>query len=268
MRLLPPLIVAFAACFILATLTGCGGKTARSRPTAVSAPVNTQKLATKAFDNLKTNLPLDDDRRTSAFIICVTDEVIRNIPGDWEIAIFKQRSPSLFVLPGRKIGVNSGIMNVARNQHQLAALIAHSLAHVQSNHSDKRLTAALGATPTNDPYRAVERPFSQEGEAILGALGVITDRTTAAPFDSTDEYEANALGLEILARAGFNPRESALVWNALENSSAARSSGMALTHPGPGNRAGASDANMDRAIRMQQEALASRKKPDCDRIRR
>lgn len=268
MRRFSPLYVTVTVWLVAMTSTGCGGKTARPRPAAVAAPLNTQKLASKAFDALKANTPLEDDRRTSAFIICVAEEVIRDIHGDWEIAIFRQRSPSLFVLPGRKIGVNSGIMTVVRNQHQLAALMAHSLAHTQANHAEKRLMASLGASPTTDVQRAVERPFSPEGQATLSALGVITDRIAPVPFDASDEAEANVLGLELMARAGFNPRESMLVWRSVEGGSASRAGGMAAAHPGGADRAAQSDANIDRALRLQQEALTSRKKPDCDRIRR
>lgn len=257
-----------AVCSVAVLAVGCGSKSARQKPAVSAAPVNTERLAAKAFDSVKTKTPLNEDSRTNAYIICVAEEVIRDFHGDWEIAIFQQRSPSLFVLPARKIGVNSGIMQVVRNQHQLAALIAHSLAHVVAHHPEKRLVGALGTVPTGDATQAVERPFSADGQAILQAFGIVNDRIGATPYDASEEAEANVLELELMAQAGFNPRESSIIWRALDGNAAARSNGMPAAHPAYGNRSAVFEAHSDRLLQLQQDAAAKRRKPDCDRIRR
>lgn len=257
------LIVALAA-----FLAACGSKTRRERAVTVAAPtMDAQKVAAKAFDQVKAKTALDENSRTNAYIICVAEELIRDMHGDWEIAIFRQATPFLYVLPGRKIGVNNGILRVARNQHQLAAVMAHGLAHVVARHPDKRLAYALSEQPTMDPMRAVQRPSSPEGRTVMQALGMETERNTVTPFDASQEAEANALGMDLMARAGFNPRESITAWRSLDSNAAARSDGFLALHPSHGNRSAQLEGRLQAALRVQQEALTTRKKPDCDRLR-
>lgn len=254
---------------VLALLTSaCGAKQARSNRPAVAAPAaDAQRLSAKAFDAVKSKAVLDEDSRLDAYIICVADEVIREMHGDWEIAIFQKRTPFVYVLPGRKIGINNGITQVARNQHQLAALIAHGVAHVKSGHLDKRVAETLASQSIADPMRAVQRPGSPEGQSLLRALAIDAEGTSAMAFDAAQESEANVMGLELMARAGFNPRESVTVWRNVEASPAARSNGLAAVHPSYGTRSSEFEMHMDHAVQLQQQALATRKKPDCDRVR-
>ena len=91
---------------------------------------------------------------------CVVGAVARELPAQWqatgwETALFVDNEPNAFALPGGKVGVYTGIFKVARNQDQLAAVIAHEIGHVVSRHHDERITRQAGA---------------QGGLQIVGAL--------------------------------------------------------------------------------------------------
>ena len=60
--------------------------------------------------------------------------------------MFVDNEPNAFALPGGKVGVNTGIFTVAKNQDQLAAVIAHEIGHVVSRHHDERITRQMGAS--------------------------------------------------------------------------------------------------------------------------
>lgn len=265
-RLVPSLVFSVSLLVALVNV-GCGSKTQRQRILPVTPAVDAQKLAVKAFDQVKSKTPLAEDRRTNAYIICVAEALIHDMPGDWEIAIFRKTSPFSYVLPGRKIGVNSGILRIARDQHQLAALLAHGLAHVVARHLENRVAKTVATHPAIDPMRAVERPLSTDGQIVLEALGMESEGATAMPFDTAHEAEGNTLGLELMARAGFNPRQSISGWRSLDGNAAARSSGLAAVHPSYGRRTADLEASMGRAAALQQQALTTRKKPECDRLR-
>lgn len=264
-RLLSLLLVLIATA---AGTAACGSKTHRQKATVATVPpVNTEKLAVKAFDGVKSKTALDEDRRADAYIICVAEEIIHDIPGDWEIAIFRKTTPFLYVLPGRKIGVNSGVLRVTRDQHQLAAVLAHGLAHMTARHIDKRIEQQLGAHPTIDPMRAANRPSSAEGQLVLQALGMESEGSGVMPFDAAQEAEANALGLDLMARAGFNPRESLSLWRGMDGKAAGRWAALAAVHPSYGGRMADLENHMETALKLQQETQNTRKKPNCDRLR-
>src|SRR3970282_2596164 len=73
----------------------------------------------------------------------------RELPGQWqtqgESAGFVNESPNAFSLPGGKVGIYTGIFKVARNQDQLAGVIAHEIGHVVARHHDERVTRQMGA---------------------------------------------------------------------------------------------------------------------------
>ena len=73
----------------------------------------------------------------------------------WETAVFADNEPNAFALPGGKVGVNTGIFTVAKNQDQLAAVLGHEIGHVIARHHEERITRQMGA---------------QAGLGVLGAL--------------------------------------------------------------------------------------------------
>jgi predicted Zn-dependent protease len=75
---------------------------------------------------------------------CVADHIIAALDESqrtnylWEITVFNSEQENAFALPGGKISVYSGLLDVAQNQHQLAAVMAHEVGHVLANHSNER----------------------------------------------------------------------------------------------------------------------------------
>ena len=59
----------------------------------------------------------------------------------WEVVVFDSDQLNAFALPGKKIGVYSGLLKAARNEHQLAAVIGHEIGHVIANHGNERMSA-------------------------------------------------------------------------------------------------------------------------------
>ena len=97
----------------------------------------------RQFRKLRESLPLVQDPRTIDYVACVTNSIIDVVDGDyadlyWELAVVDQPDVNAYVLPGGKIVVNTGILNMATNQDQLAAVIGHEVAHVTSRHANER----------------------------------------------------------------------------------------------------------------------------------
>ena len=97
----------------------------------------------KQFAEMKASMPLITDRETIDYIACVANAVVSVLEPpysdiEWEMAIFEVDSVNAFAMPGGKIGVMEGILKAAQNQHQLAAVIGHEIAHVTAEHSNER----------------------------------------------------------------------------------------------------------------------------------
>src|SRR5690606_2101919 len=108
------------------------------------------QLGAQAFVEMKGSQRLSTDRAQNAYVNCVVQAVVRELPADqraiaWEAAVFADDTPNAFALPGGKVGVNTGILGVARDHDPLAAGIAHEIGHVIARHHVERSTRQYGA---------------------------------------------------------------------------------------------------------------------------
>src|SRR5688572_21750119 len=147
------IVVLVAACATTTSPTG------RRQTVGAVSQEQLNQLGAQAFAEAKASKPQSKDARETAYVRCVVNAITRELPAgwqaNWETALFVDSSPNAFALPGGKVGINTGIFTVAKNQDQLAAVVAHEVGHVVSRHHDERITRQMGA---------------QTGLGILGAI--------------------------------------------------------------------------------------------------
>lgn len=154
---------------------------------------------------------------------------IIKLPGaNWEFEVFEDPSANAFALPGGKVGVHTGLLNIARTDGQLAAVIAHEMAHVTSNHAQKRIqrnqTIALGGALLG----AVIGGEGSEIGQIATQGGNIAFGLT---FSRQQELEADKIGTVFMARAGYNPEEAITLWQNMAAQSRGSTPEFLSTHP-------------------------------------
>ena len=257
---------------IAATLAACATTTSPTGRTQNVGAVSQQQLdqmGAQAFAEYKAKLPQSRDARQTAYVRCVVAAVTRELPSQWqtqwESAVFVNESPNAFALPGGKVGIYTGIFKVARNQDQLAGVIAHEIGHVVARHHDERVTRQMGA---------------QAGLGIVGALlgsrygqgaaqatsqlgGVAVQSLFLLPNNRIQEGEADVVGQQLMAKAGFDPRQAVNLWQNMIAASSGRTPEFLSTHPDPqariqelSNRAGA-------LMSTYQQAQAAGRRPNC-----
>lgn len=131
----------------------------------------------------------------------------------WEFVVFQDKMANAFCLPGGKVGVFTGIFKYTKDEAGLATVLSHEAAHAILRHAGERLSQSLllqmGGLGLNialqgkNPYmsRAVQQAYG------LGAqLGVIL------PYSRTQEYEADRVGLILMAKAGYDPAQALRFW--------------------------------------------------------
>lgn len=228
------------------------------------------EMGAAAFQNLKAEKKSDGDRDDTAYVNCVAQNVIRALPASqasgWEVQVFADDTPNAFALPGRKVGVHSGLLDVAKNQHQLATVIGHEIAHVNAQHGNERMSNTYAAEAGLQLAGALlGDPGSQQSQTVMALLGVGAQVGVLLPFSRAQESEADLLGLDLMARAGFDPAESVPLWENMAAASQGSPPEFLSTHPGPGGRIQALQARIPAAKNLQKAALAQGRRPDCSR---
>ncbi len=155
----------------------------------------------------------------------------------WEFNLIDSNKINAFCLPGGKVAVYTGILKVAQNTAGLAAIMGHEVAHAVARHGGERMShgvlaqaglAGASLSLSNNKYRG----------AILGALGVGAQVGVMLPFSRSHETEADVLGMQYMAKAGYNPIEASHFWTRMNKGGSAGPEFMS-THPNPVNRANA-----------------------------
>lgn len=232
--------------------------------------MNNQQLnamGVQAFNQLKQTKPIDQEPRVNAYVQCVAWAITSQVGGGqkrWEVLVFQDRSANAFALPGGKIGVNTGLFQVARNPDQLAAVIGHEVAHVVSNHHNERTSQQMmvqGGLAAVDAFYGAKMGASRN--ALIQGLGLGAEYGILRPYSRTQESEADIVGLELMARAGFDPRQSLQLWQNMAAFGGGQPPAFLSTHPGYDTRMRDLQANMGRAMQLYQAAQAQGKRPDC-----
>ena len=226
--------------------------------------------AARDFAAIKASEPLTTDEETIAYIACVANAVVDVLtPEDgsynWEMAILETGQLNAFVMPGGKIVVYEGILRAARNQHQLAAVIGHEIAHVTAGHTKKRLlegkTAEIGIQVAAVLLGGGHYGAQHTAEQMLNQGAIYA---YYLPHKRSNETEADIVGLEYMARAGFDPRAAVELWkNMDEESGGERPAEFASTHPAPENRMESLISQWIEVLPLYNQAHNEGRIPDC-----
>lgn len=227
------------------------------------------QMGAQAFAEAKAKQKLSTDSGKNAYVRCVVDAITRQLPqgwqAQWEVAVFEDNSPNAFALPGGKIGVNTGIFTVAKNQDQLAAVIAHEIGHVVSRHHDERITKQQGTSTLLGIGSAILGSAYGSGAAnAAGQLGGAAAQTFyLLPNSRTQESEADVVGQQLAAKAGFDPRQAVNLWENMAAAGSARAPTWMSTHPDPQSRMGELNARAAGLMPTFEQARAAGHTPKC-----
>ncbi len=253
----------------VAVIAGC--KTSPTGRTQVTLYSDSQmsQLGGASFAQMKEQQKINRDAATNAYVQCIADSVVAVLPQKfaqqkWEVVVFEEDSANAFALPGGYIGVHTGLLKVAKNQDQLATVIGHEVGHVIAEHSNERASQSQ-VLQTGMQLGAVALEAGDIGyrNEIMGALGLGAQYGVVLPFSRTHESEADEIGLELMAKAGFKPDQSVALWQNMAQSGGATPPEFLSTHPSPSSRINDLQKRMQTANALYQDAYNSGKRPQC-----
>ncbi|MCW2961673.1 MAG: Peptidase Ste24p precursor [Thermoleophilia bacterium] len=155
---------------------------------------------------------------------------------DWDVTLLQRDEANAFCLPGGKIVVFTGLLDVAKTDDELATVMAHEVAHAVAEHGAERIfreqltsravTAASGAF-ADDPQRYVQ---------VASLLGAGAQFGLSLPWSRAQESESDHIGLIYMARAGYKPEAAITFWTRMSKAGGGSVPEYLATHPSGATR--------------------------------
>lgn len=264
------LLLSAAIALVVAACATTTSPTGRKQYVGAVSQEQLNLMGEQAFAEAKAKAPLSRDSRQVAYVGCVVDAIVRQLPSPWnqqrwDYALFENAETNAWALPGGKVGVYTGIFKVARNQDQLAGVIAHEIGHVLSRHHDERITRQLITSGALQVGGAVAGARYGEGvgNAVAQGGGMAAQAFFLLPNSRDQEGEADVVGQQLMAKAGFDPHGAVALWQNMAAAGGGRAPEWLSTHPDPASRLRELQGRADGLIPTMEAARRSGNIPRC-----
>lgn len=220
-----------------------------------------QEQAAAQFTEMKRSGRVSDDPKYNAQVRRVGAQLANALGSDlpqanWEYVVFKDDSVNAFAMPGGKIGVHTGLLDLVSSDDELAAVLGHEIAHVTLEHANQRMSAeVLRAVGMFGVAYGTRNEDEETQNLLMTAYGLGTQVGIMLPYSRSHELQSDELGLKYAARAGYNPEAALQFWSKMEQASGGGAPPEFLsTHPGYNNRLERLRDAMPEAMEIYQKA--------------
>lgn len=216
------------------------------------SPSDDVKIGQQAAAEVEQKMPVINDEEITAYLEGVGRRLVAAVPPEFQHPEFRYffrainaRDINAFALPGGPMFVNTGMILAAHEEGEMVGVMAHELSHVVLRHGTAQATKA-------QKYSLLAGILGVGGAILggpgLGQLGANAVGVYFLKFSREYETEADLLGAQIMARAGYDPRDLAQMFKTIEQTTGGGGGGFLSDHPSPS----------DRYARINQEAQVLR----------
>jgi predicted Zn-dependent protease len=150
----------------------------------------------------------------------------------WEMNLVESKEVNAWCMPGGKVVVYTGILPVTRTDAGLAVVLGHEIGHAIAQHGSERMTeglmAQMGGVALGEALKS--RP-AQTQQLWMQAFGAGAQYGALLPFSRLQESEADRIGLVLMAKAGYDPKEAVTFWQRMQSSGGEKPPELMSTHP-------------------------------------
>lgn len=200
---------------------------------ASSAQAYTQTLAdAQKQGKLSTNAALNArvKRITDRLIAQATVMYPPSKDWKWSVAVLDEPQLNAWCMPGGKMAIYTGIIDkLSLTDDEIAQIMGHEISHALLGHGRERMSRALAT------QAGLQLGSIAAGTDLTG-LAPIADIALTLPNSRTGESEADRYGIELAARAGYNPRAAVSLWEKMASTGGGQPPQFLSTHPSPANR--------------------------------
>lgn len=151
---------------------------------------------------------------------------------DWEFTLIQSDEINAWALPGGKIAFYTGILPLLENDAGLAVVMSHEVAHAVARHGAERMSQHMAIGLVGQLVQVGLMGMTPESQRmVLGAYGLGAQLGVALPYSRKHEFEADRIGLELMARAGYDPGEAVAFWERMSALGGDKPPEFLSTHP-------------------------------------
>lgn len=155
----------------------------------------------------------------------------------WEFSLIKGDQVNAWAMPGGKVAFYTGILPIAENEAGVAAIMGHEVAHALANHGQQRMSAGQLQQAAGAVGMLALGDDEQSQQLFATAYGIGSQVGIMLPFSRKHETEADRIGINLMAIAGYDPDEAAKLWMRMkEKSGGAGPPTFLSTHPSNNER--------------------------------
>jgi predicted Zn-dependent protease len=207
------------------------------------SPAQDVELGRRAAAEVRQELPIVRDRRTQGYVERIGERLVSAIPGRLQQPQFRytfqvvdRRDINAFALPGGPVFVNRGMLEAANGDGEVAGVIAHELAHIALRHGTAQATKGMKFQLGALAGQIVGSMVGGKTGAVIANGSNIGLGTYFMKYSREYEREADLLGAQIMARAGYDPRDMADMFRTIARRSGNGGPEWMSDHPSPSNR--------------------------------
>jgi hypothetical protein len=223
---------------------GYGGAATRPAPHFkpgfnLFTPEQDIQMGRQSAEEVARQVPLIRDERMVNYVRQLGARLAAKAPGfnfTYEFNVIATKEINAFALPGGYIFVNAGTIAAARNEGELAGVIAHEISHVALRHPTNQVSKAYVA---QRGMRIIRRVTGEDIGGILEQVGGAGANLLFLKFGRAAETQADLEGARIMSEAGYDPNDMAGFFELLQSQTGQRTPEFMSDHPDPGNRVAA-----------------------------
>lgn len=159
---------------------------------------------------------------------------------DWQMTVVKDKTENAWAMPGGKMAFYTGLAeNYNLTESEIAAIVGHEMAHALLEHSKKQMGASvLSSLAVQLGAAAVQANTGYNADMVNLGASVLHEYGLDKPYSRHHEYEADALGMRLMAMAGYNPADAINVWKKMnaKKGGGSKAGSILSTHPNNDSR--------------------------------
>jgi hypothetical protein len=225
------------------SIAGLAAQTKVTAPANKYSPKQDVELGREAAGQARQQLPIMRDEAVTSYVEDLGRRLVTVIPREFEHSEFRYdfdvvnvRDINAFALPGGPMFINRGMIEAAQTEGEAVSVMAHELSHVVLRHGTAQASKAT-------PYQVGEIAGAILGAIVGGRTGSVLSQgisfglgTHFLRYGREYERQADILGAQMMARAGYDPREMANMFKTIEKQGGSGGPEWLSDHPNPGNR--------------------------------
>ena len=231
---------------VLASITLAGSAAAQTKitpPKNSYSPQQDVELGRQAAGEVRQQLPLLNDERTEDYVEDIGQRLIEQIPAEFRQPAFRYsfdvvnlRDINAFALPGGPMFLNRGMLQAAGSEGEVAGVMAHELSHVILRHGTAQASKGQKFQIGAVAGQILGAIVGGRTGSVIAQGSQIGLGTYFLKYGREYERQADLLGAQIMARAGYDPRQMARMFETIERQGGNRGPEWLSDHPNPGNR--------------------------------